>query len=461
MQRRFILSVGKFFLAFYCFFMVSPAKSQTHTPITVSINSNCGGYYEYLPIHYGTNTSQKYPLIIYIHGGASFGNGSASSLAILLQYEGIPYYIDKKLLPTTFNTPSGGATSFIAISPQFGRLATPREVNQVIDYILAQNYRIDRTRIYLTGYSMGGNVVWQAPYNLSVASRFAAFVPVAGFNKPYADTTARFIAGANLPVWTIHSNNDGAIPIDAAINMINKINSFNPPIPAIITRLSNVTHNNTVMVAYDPAMALHNGLNIYQWMLQYSRSITVPLPVTLTDYKAAVSSDNSRVTVSWATAIEENSKYFILQRSGDGRQFTDLDTIPAAGGPSAGHQYAYVDRDPLYGDNFYRLTQVDIDGKTTFYDILKVTVSMQGQSLIRLNPNPAGNTVFLKLAYPEGGATQVNLADAQGRILKTWQFRKEGAILDQYLDISNIPPGNYFLHVQGITIRAVQQFIKK
>lgn len=60
----------------------SSLKAQTHTPITTIVNSNCGGYWQYLPINY--NPATRYPTIVYLHGAGSYGSGSASSLNILL-----------------------------------------------------------------------------------------------------------------------------------------------------------------------------------------------------------------------------------------------------------------------------------------------------------------------------------------------------------------------------------------
>ena len=247
------------------------AQSQTNTPRTVSINSNCGGYMEYLPADYPTATSKKYPTIIYIHGGASFGGGTTASLTAMDTVEGIPLYIAKGWFPTSIVTPYGDTASFIAISPQFKKApTTPQDVKAVIDYVLA-HYRVDLNRLYLTGFSLGGNAVWQAPYNLTQAQRLAAIVPVAGYNNPYYDTTAKFIAGANVAVWAIHSNADQTAQIAWSVNMVARINSYNPATPAILTRLSTQSHDSTVTAAYNPSYR-PNGKNIYEWMLQYARA---------------------------------------------------------------------------------------------------------------------------------------------------------------------------------------------
>ncbi|HVU53729.1 MAG TPA: PKD domain-containing protein, partial [Puia sp.] len=311
----------KVLVAFFFLFAGFTARSQTNTPRTVSINNNCGGFMEYLPAGYSTATTKKYPTIIYIHGGASFGSGSASNLANLAKVEGIPLYIAKGWFPTSIVTPYGDTASFIAISPQFMRSpSTPQDVKAVIDYVLA-HYRVDLNRLYLTGYSLGGNAVWQEPFSLAQAQKFAAIVPVAGYNNPYSDTTAKYIAGANIAVWAIHSNADQTAPIAWSVNMVAKINSFNPTIPAILTKLTTQSHDSTVTAAYNPSYR-PNGKNIYEWMLQYARayppianagkdtSIVLPANTVTLSGSASTDRQGTALTYLW-TKVAGPAQYSI------------------------------------------------------------------------------------------------------------------------------------------------------
>jgi hypothetical protein len=102
-----------------------------------------------------------------------------------------------------------------------------------------------------------------------------------------------------------------------------------------------------------------------------------------------------------------------------------------------------------------------MDGKTTFYSVLKVTIPAQNKTVFKISPNPAANTLYLELAQPGSGALTVSLSDAAGRTLRTWKFQKQDGIWDQAIDVSSLPAGNYFIHLQGDQYQAVQQFIKK
>jgi len=299
----------KFLLVSFCLLMGFLANSQTNTPRTVSIDNNCGGYLEYLPAGYSANPTKKYPTLIYIHGGASFGNGTAAGLALLTEYEGVPYYINQGTFPSSIVTPYGDTASFIAISPQFMQPpTTPQDIKAVIAYVLA-HYQVDLNRLYLTGYSLGGGAVWQAPYNVAAAKQLAAMVPVAGYDNPFVDTTALFIAEADLPVWAIHSTADQTAPDTWSINFVNQINSYNPPIPALLTLLTNgLSHDSTVLAVYNPTFR-PNGKNIYEWMLNYARAYppiakvgkdtTIVLPVNSVTLSGSQSTDPQGSALSY------------------------------------------------------------------------------------------------------------------------------------------------------------------
>ena len=75
--------------------------SQIQTPRYNSINGNCGGYYEYLPQGYNTNTWQSYPVIVFIHGIGETGNGTTDLANLLNCWTAIPRLIANGGFPTS------------------------------------------------------------------------------------------------------------------------------------------------------------------------------------------------------------------------------------------------------------------------------------------------------------------------------------------------------------------------
>ena len=197
------------------------------TAVNASVSDDCGGYYQTIPARYDSS-SKKYPLIFFLHGIGELGNGT-SDLKNMLR-AGLPHLISKKNFPADFAF-NGKHFSFIVIAPQFRHRPTSAEANSVLQYML-KRYRIDTSRIYVTGLSMGGGVTWE--YASDFGSYVAAAAPICGGSWP-DDKRAGRIAGFNLPVWAFHNNDDGTVPVSYSRDWVSKINSHHPAPAARIT----------------------------------------------------------------------------------------------------------------------------------------------------------------------------------------------------------------------------------
>src|ERR1700722_7128083 len=272
-QKAILLPV--LMLLFAASVFAQAEADTTLTPRYIATGPNSNGFYEYLPKGYVGGTA-KYPLIICLHGDGELGNGT-TQLPNLLN-GAIPMYINQHLFPESV-TVNGQTTSFIVIMPQFVAWPVDADVDDVIAYA-EQNYRVDENRIYLTGYSMGGGVTWTyAGDGTANASKLAAIFVVAGakaMNAQMGDITSPW----NLPVFTTNNSGDPTIPDTVTINNVNLINAAVPPptIKAIDTIFDAAGHDAWTK-SYNPFTIYSSGLNVYQWMAQYSRAITEPLPL--------------------------------------------------------------------------------------------------------------------------------------------------------------------------------------
>jgi fibronectin-binding autotransporter adhesin len=136
----------------------------------------------------------------------------------------------------------------------------------------------------------------------------------------------------------------------------------------------------------------------------------VPLPVTLVQF--AATRQGAAVRVAWATASEQHSAYFVVQRSADGHTFTDLQRVAAQGGSTSRHDYAALDAAPLAGLSYYRLRQVDTDGKAAYSPVVTMRFADRQTTTPSLvaYPNPAPVQGFRLLATnfgTTGGTVQV------------------------------------------------------
>ncbi len=459
----------KFLRTFFCclvsvFLIGNKADAQTLTPRFITTTAASNGFYEYLPLGYDSTAAQKYPLIVFCHGLGEIGNGTTQLPAIL--DNGLAQQLDNQVnhgniqnFPTSF-TVDGKTSSFVVILPQFNAWPGTNDIDNIISYAFA-NYNVDINRLYLTGLSMGGGVVWNyAAGSSTYANRLAAIMPVCGAAALDA-SGAQIIASANLPVFATHNSQDPTVDPINTINNVNLIDSSNPPPdPRATDSIFPVAspQHDAWTKTYDPTQKLINGLNVYQWMLQYNRLIA-PLPVSMLAYTATVLAGKPEVRVDWTTAFEQNDKYFILQRSPDGQQYSNIDTVAPPDHSGNGHSYSRTDDSPFPNSNFYRLTQVDLDGAISYYGILEVNISASGPGGLHVSPNPSTGNVNLELVHPERGTLKISLLDIQGRIIKNWTYEKQSAVWNQTLNLAGMASGSYFIRIQGSTFSEVQQVI--
>ena len=140
------------------------------------------------------------------------------------------------------------------------------------------------------------------------------------------------------------------------------------------------------------------------------------LPVELYFYNVKL--ENNNVRIDWSTASEVDNDYFVVERSTDAYHFEEIAVEEGAGNSDAIRYYAVTDRFPFEGISYYRLKQVDFDGKTTYFDI-KIVDNKNGytdQYGLTVYPNPImehrkfsigldgfdGNTVQVKIQNMSG-----------------------------------------------------------
>ena len=207
----------------------------------------------------------------------------------------------------------------------------------------------------------------------------------------------------------------------------------------------NVVVNVTANVATDAAG--NGNTAATQFIINYQNV----LPVTLVDF--AVKIDGNHARLQWQTAMEQNNGSFEIYRSGDDKRFDKLTEIP---GKNVASLYSFIDKNPLNGNNYYRLVQLDRNGTSTElgekvlnFDLASVNVAVF--------PNPsAGKT---KVKFGTNRFRQLTVTAVDGRIihqqkLNIGQFEAE-------LDLSIYPNGTYFVKLFGDKESKVVKVVKK
>lgn len=250
--------------------IVYPPETQRHVyqKITQRISPICGGFWRALPASYSSSNNRKYPLIINLTGESQLGDGSQEQLDN--QRGPIHSLLRNRQFPHNIAV-GGGNFSVIIFGPQFAVRPNADEINEVINYV-TKNYRIDQSRIYITGHSLGGGLCWD--YGGKYGSKVAAIAPVCGASYPSV-TKAKVMANAQLPVWAFHSEKDHRVPVDYTqffVNTINKFSRSNSTLAKITIwpdpneELKHDAWTNAYDLTYR-----EDGKNVFEWLLSYKR----------------------------------------------------------------------------------------------------------------------------------------------------------------------------------------------
>jgi hypothetical protein len=204
-------------------------------------------YLSYVPPGYDEDTSVRWPMIVYLHGGSRRGSDIKKLYA-----DGIPDQIYR-----------GREFPFVIVAPQCPehiRWSTENWFENLYEEV-SNKYRIDTNRVYLTGVSLGGSGTWYLA--IQYPSRFAAIAPMCGFTS-HTEFIGKNVARlANMPIWAFHGQDDLVVPVEETDRVIEKLLGRNEDLKVTIE--PGVGHG--IYWSVYP----HTGL--YDWFLQYSTSL--------------------------------------------------------------------------------------------------------------------------------------------------------------------------------------------
>ncbi|GAB2476434.1 hypothetical protein GCM10011375_21610 [Hymenobacter qilianensis] len=146
-----------------------------------------------------------------------------------------------------------------------------------------------------------------------------------------------------------------------------------------------------------------------------------PLPVTLTSFEARA--ERASVALRWATATEEGTDNFRVERSTDnGQTWAAIGSVKAKNAPQ-GRTYSFVDDAPQTGLNYYRLAILDFDGSLAFSPVRSVDFRA-AQQTISVYPNPAQDYFAVELPQLAAPGSTLQVHNSLGQ--QIWTQRLEG-----------------------------------
>lgn len=180
---------------------------------------------------------------------------------------------------------------------------------------------------------------------------------------------------------------------------------------------------------------------------------TNPLPVTLSAFTAEPV-NNSSVYLSWTTVAEVNNDYFTIERSSDGKLFSELNRVAGAGNSTQLKKYYSTDVQPLNGISYYRLKQTDFNGRSETFKTVKVTITSKQSTLgaILISPNPFTDSFTAQFESLKKEEARFQLLNTNGMVVFDEKIMVEqGKNNFRFTAPSNLKPGSYDLRIINST----------
>ena len=173
---------------------------------------------------------------------------------------------------------------------------------------------------------------------------------------------------------------------------------------------------------------------------------------------------NNVAQLTWVMEDETNSKYFVIERSGDEGGYDSIGVVIGLNNNNM-TTYTFSDNNMMGGNNYYRLRMVDMDGVVRYSKIVSLYGQQQtttASAKMTIYPNPAVATINYTISATSNQQVFVQVYNLSGvALLATAQQLNTGNNVET-LAISGLKAGNYFLKVTSAdgTSQYVQSFVK-
>ena len=141
------------------------------------------------------------------------------------------------------------------------------------------------------------------------------------------------------------------------------------------------------------------------------------LDVELVTFTATVLAQG--VQLSWCTACESNNLGFEIHRSNDGHQYEQIGFVPGHGTSNQEHHYTFLDQAKDWQERYYRLVQIDHDGRAQVFTAIRVLRQSPSRLAIIGNyPNPFNAGTFINYELPETGWVKISISNLNGQSVR-------------------------------------------
>lgn len=196
----------------------------------------------------------------------------------------------------------------------------------------------------------------------------------------------------------------------------------------------------TIQVGFEGVSKWGNAIGLDDIVINYSG----PAPVTLLSFDARRNGAVNKLT--WNTSQEQNSYRFIVERSADGRNFSELGFVQAAGNSTIQRNYNYTDESPLKGINYYRLKMVDQNNSFRYSEIRNIR--NLGVSDMQITPNPVVDNLKMQVDAVVAGTAVLYITDLSGKNIYQERLNLVSGLNNLNIPMTRLAKGTYFVSLQ-------------
>jgi hypothetical protein len=189
---------------------------------------------------------------------------------------------------------------------------------------------------------------------------------------------------------------------------------------------------------------------------QFQVNIDHVLPVELTTF--SVNCDKEYSIISWQTASEHNSASFILERSADGTQWDEITEMDAAGNSNSTIDYQYEDLEYFRFVGYYRLTQVDTDGKQKVYDPIYTNCS-KSENEVDIYPNPVLGDFVISISSQSAETVIIDFVNTNGMTVLGKTVAAQNGFNQYNFNTQELLSGMYYVSVQINDTHTIKKLI--
>jgi Domain of unknown function (DUF4082)/Secretion system C-terminal sorting domain len=219
----------------------------------------------------------------------------------------------------------------------------------------------------------------------------------------------------------------------------------------------------------DPLTALGSGTDGPDGIFVYSTSPAFPsvgsgananywvdivfdltaLPVELTNFTAT--KNGKDVSLNWGTASEQNNKGFEVQRSNNATSWTKIGFVDGAGNSNTNKSYQFTDVNPAPGKYYYRLKQIDLDGKSKLSNTVQITINNGLALELKQNhPNPFNSSTTVNIVLSKSGKVKLTMYDQKGmKVQQLIDANKEAGTYQIQVNRKGLSAGIYYYKLEA------------